>query len=159
MDGEHDDLIIRTLNRDDTQRLVKMDLEISGRGRQEWYERKVRRALEETDIMVSLGADLDGLLVGALMGAVHFGEFGRPEPIAILDTVLVDRRFGHRGIASAMLDQLLKNLKGLRITRLRTEVQWDQLELLAFFSRSGFEPVPRLVLEYDLTQAGRPVAD
>ncbi len=96
---------------------------------------------------ISLGAEIDGVLVGALLGSVHYGEFGQPEPVAILDTVLVDPAFARRGVATAMLRQLLRNLSALRIEHLRTEVAWDEVDLAAFFARSGFVPVPRLVLE------------
>jgi GNAT superfamily N-acetyltransferase len=149
---KQDELIIRTLRQEDTPRLVKMDKEISGRSRAAWYEQKVRRALHDSDVMISLGAEGGGCLVGALLGSVHYGEFGQPEPIAILDTVLVDRACARQGIGSALLDQLIKNLKGLRISHLRTEVRWDELDLLAFFGKAGFNPVPRLVLELDLSQ-------
>ena len=145
---------IRTLRAADCARLVAMDHAISGRKRQAWYEGKLRRALSEADVKISLGAELDGMLVGALLGSVHYGEFGQPEPLAILDTVLVDREFARRGIARALLDQLLFNLAGLRIERLRTEVAWNEQELIGFFARSGFAPVPRLVLELAVSGAG-----
>lgn len=147
MDDARDDVTIRALRMQDCPRLVRIDREISGRDRRAWYEGKVRRALEDADVRISLGAEIDGTLVGALLGSVHYGEFGQPEPVAILDTVIVDRAFGRRGVATAMLEQLLLNLKALRIERLRTEVAWDEFELTAFFARAGFLPVPRLVLE------------
>ncbi len=100
---------------------------------------------------VSLGAEVDDLLVGAMLAEVHYGEFGLPEPLAVLDTVLVDRAFAGRGIARAMYEQLVRNLQALRIERLRTEVAWDDHELVAFFGRMGLAPVPRLVLEADLS--------
>jgi predicted N-acetyltransferase YhbS len=153
MEGERDDLIIRALKPEDTPRLARMDQQISGRGRQTWYERKIERSLVDTDVMISLGAEMNGLLVGAILGSLHFGEFGHPEPVAILDTLLVDRDFGRKGIGSALLDQLLKNLRGLRISSLRTEVGWNELELLAFFGKVGFLPVPRLVLEIDVEKS------
>jgi GNAT superfamily N-acetyltransferase len=90
------------------------------------------------------------MLVGAMLGSLHYGEFGQPEPLAVLDTVLVDRAFSGQGIATALMEQLVKNLRALRIERLRTEVAWDDHELVAFFSRKGFAPVPRLVLEVDV---------
>ena len=152
MEGAREKLIIRTLREDDTPRLVRMDKEISGRRRTAWYEQRVQRALRDSDIAVSLVAEVDGIAMGALLGSVHYGEFGQPEPIAILDTVLVDRSVARSGIGRALLDQLIKNLKGLRISHLRTEVQWDESELLAFFGKAGFKPVPRLVLELDLSQ-------
>lgn len=147
MDEEHGGATIRTLRAEDCARLVRMDQEISGRNRRAWYEGKVRRALAEADVKISLGAEVDGVLVGALLGSVHYGEFGLPEPVAILDTVLVDPAYGRRGVASAMLRQLLLNLSALRIERLRTEVAWDEFDLTEFFAKAGFTPVPRLVLE------------
>ena len=145
--GEHGDAHIRTLKADDCARLVRMDHEISGRNRRAWYEGKIRRALADADVNISLGAEVDGTLVGALMGSVHYGEFGLPEPVAILDTVLVDPAFSRRGVATAMLRQLLLNLSALRIERLRTEVAWDEFDLAKFFAKAGFAPVPRVVLE------------
>jgi len=61
--------------------------------------------------------------------------------------VLVDKDFGRKGIASAMYAQLTRNLRALRIEKLRTELAWDDHELMGFFDRKGFAPVPRLVLE------------
>ena len=150
MEGERSDLIIRTLTLDDCARLVRMDEEHSGRSRSAWFQAKIQHSLRDSDVRISLGTEKDGLLVGALLGSMNFGEFGSPEPVAILDTVLVDHEFSRQGIASAMFDQLLKNLRGLRISALRTEVAWNELDLIAFFEKVGFVPAPRLVLELDL---------
>ena len=46
--------------------------------------------------------------------------------------------------------QLRLNLGALRISTLRTEVAWDDLELLAFLKREGFVPASRLCLECTL---------
>lgn len=45
-----------------------------------------------------------------VLGAVHYGEFGIPEPVAVLDTILVDPLHARRGIVSAMLEELASNL-------------------------------------------------
>lgn len=39
------------------------------------------------------------------------------------------------------------DLAALRIERVRTEVGWNEQELVGFLGRAGFAPVPRLVLE------------
>jgi predicted N-acetyltransferase YhbS len=155
MEHGSNELTIRALRADDGVRLVKMDEVASGRRREAWYEGRLHRALEESDVQVSLGAESDGTLVGAILGTVQFGEFGQAEPTAILDTVLVDAEFGRQGVASAMLSQLLENLAGLRIGRLRTQLAWDELDLMAFFGKSGFQPAPRLVLELDVDEGLR----
>jgi len=144
------DIVIRTLRKDDLNRIVKIDASFVGRKRTSWFEGKLDRAVSGSDIRISLGAEVDGIVVGALMGSVHYGEYGQAEPVAILDTLLVDKSFERQGIAKRMMDQLLQNLRALHIETLRTEVGWDEQHILAFLAKSGFAPVPRLILERTL---------
>lgn len=157
MERQDDGLIIRTLRSEDLERLVRMDQAYTGRNRRTWYEGKLKRALAETDVRISLGAERDGLLVGAFLGTLHYGEFGQPEPLAILDTLLVDPSAAHQGVGRALLDQLVKNLAAFGIERVRTEVAWNEEILIRFLGKAGFVPVPRLVLELDVAAAaGKP---
>lgn len=153
MDGQPDAVVVRSLRPGDAPRLVRMDQAITGRNRSAWYEGKLKRALAESDLNVSLGAEVDGHLVGAVLGSLHYGEFGLPEPIAVLDTILVDPGHPREGIGTALLEQLVKNLRALGIERLRTEVAWDEYGLNRFLGRRGFVPAPRLVLELSLDRA------
>lgn len=150
MDEERDGVTVRLLTLADAPRLVRMDQAITGRNRSAWYEGKLKRALEESDLQISLGAEVDGFLVGALLGSLHYGEFGQPEPIAVLDTILVDPGFARRGIGSCLLENLTRNLRALGIERLRTEVAWTEHDLGRFLGLQGFAPAPRLVLELRL---------
>jgi ribosomal protein S18 acetylase RimI-like enzyme len=150
MDEERNGVTVRVLTLADAPRLVRMDQAITGRNRTAWYEGKLKRALKESDLQVSLGAVVDGFLVGAVLGSLHYGEFGQPEPIAVLDTILVDPGFARRGVGSALLENLTRNLRALGIERLRTEVAWDEHDLGRFLGLQGFAPAPRLVLELRL---------
>jgi GNAT superfamily N-acetyltransferase len=159
MDGQPDGVLVRSLRPEDAQRLVRMDQVITGRNRSAWYEGKLKRAIAESDLNISLGAEVDGCLVGAVLGSLHYGEFGLPEPIAVLDTILVNPGHGRQGVGTQLLDQLVKNLHALGIKRLRTEVAWDEHDLNQFLGRRGFTPAPRLVLELSLDReapAGKP---
>lgn len=140
-------VVVRQLQPADLSRLIRMDEAIHGRRRGEWFERRLKLAMQDTDIRISLGAEKGGLLVGALMGAVHFGEFGVLEPIAVLDTVLVDPEYARAGVATEMFAEYVQALRGLRIARIRTEVDWNDTDLVTFFAKVGFRPVARLVLE------------
>jgi Acetyltransferase (GNAT) family. len=147
MGEKGDGVIVRLLAEADLPRLIQIDQRITGRNRTLWYERKLKRALEETDIRISLGAEHDGALIGAILGFLLYGEYGQPEPLAVIDTILVDPMFAGRGAGTALLDQLLRNLRALGIERLRTEVGWDEHDLSRFLGARGFAPIPRLVLE------------
>lgn len=96
---------------------------------------------------ISLGAEIDGTLVGAILGSVQSGEFGQLQPVAILDTILVDPAFERRRVGDTMLAHLLRNLSALRIESIRTEVGWNEQALIRFLAKEGFAPAPRLVLE------------
>lgn len=145
LDDDHG-IVVRTLNGGDLDRLVRMDQALSGRNRARYLAGKLARALD-ADVRISLGAEVDGVLVGAVLGSVQYGEFGVAEPIAVLDTLLVDRSQQRRGVGRAMVDQLLKNLGALRIEKVRTEVSWNDQPLIGFLAAEGFAPAPRLVLE------------
>lgn len=157
MDSERPDsdssIRIRILTAADERRLVQIDQHLTGRPRAEWYRRRLARALGTSDVTISLGAELDGQLVGAILGTIQYGEFGVAEPVAVLDTVIVDRGYQKQGVGGALLEQLEKNLAALRVERVRTEVDWTERELMGFLARSGFAPAPRLVLEHRLAPA------
>lgn len=145
-----DRITVRSLMAADLPTIVAVDQRITGRTRQAYYERKLVEALEESAVRVSLVAELDRTVAGFVMARVDFGEFGSPEPEAVIDTIGVDPRFGHKGVGNAMLSQLLVNLAALRIERVRTEVAWNQFGLLSFLDRLGFKPRRRLALRHSL---------
>lgn len=146
-----DRLLIRTLEERDLDRLVRLDQAWSGKTRRLYLQKKLRAALAEADVSISLGAERDGFLVGAVLGSVSYGEFGQPDPIAIVDTILVDREVARQGVASALLDQLVRNLAAFGIETIRTEVSWSDTDLVGFLAKRAFVPVPRVVLERKIT--------
>jgi ribosomal protein S18 acetylase RimI-like enzyme len=88
------------------------------------------------------------------MARVDFGEFGRIEPTAVIDTIGVDSDYRRQGIGRALLSQLLVNLATLRVERIRTEVDWRDRDLLAFLDSCGFAPSQRLCLDHAIDGGG-----
>ena len=136
---------IRTLTSQDLPRLVAMDEAVTGRRRQRWYREALARS--SGGIAMGLGAEVDGVLVGALLAAVRYGEFGVPEPVAEVDTLVIDPRYRRQGVGNALMEALVLNLGALRVERVRTQIDWGEQDLLGFLARSGFAPTTRLVLE------------
>ena len=86
-----------------------------------------------------------------MLARVYYGEFGTLEPVAVLDTLGVHPDTRGQGIGQALMEQLLVNLAGLGVPLLRTEVSWDDTQLLGFFQKQRFRPAPRLCLELPVT--------
>ncbi|HJN91220.1 MAG TPA: GNAT family N-acetyltransferase, partial [Dehalococcoidia bacterium] len=82
-----------------------------------------------------------------LMGRLYYGEFGIPEPVALLDAIGVSAGFAGQKVGRALLRQLAMNLNALNISTLRTEVDWEQGELMSFFRHAGFRPSTRICLD------------
>ncbi len=145
-----DSVPVRSMTRADLPALVAIDRRITGRDRGAYFARKMEEAMEESAVRVSLVAERDGAPAGFVMARVAFGEFGQAEPEAAMDTIGVDPQRSHKGLARALLSQLLINLGALRVETLRTEVGWNQFALASFLDRSGFRPHRRLALELPL---------
>jgi ribosomal protein S18 acetylase RimI-like enzyme len=143
---------VRRLRPADLDRVVALDARITGRERRGYFVHKLKENLLDTSVQVSLGVEVDGILVGFLLARVWTGEFGLTHPVAVLDTIGVQPDFQHRGIGDALVDQLVTNLRGLNVATLRTEVGWDEFTMLRFFHHKGFRPAPRVCLDLDLTQ-------
>ena len=143
-----DRIPVRTMKDEDLRALTAIDRSITGRDRAEYFERKLAEALHESDVRVSLVAELDGVPVGFIMARVDLGEFGRLESAAVLDTIGVDPEYRDRGVGRALLSQLLANLTSLRVEKILTEVDWADRDLMSFLGRCGFRPSARLCFEY-----------
>jgi N-acetylglutamate synthase-like GNAT family acetyltransferase len=78
------------------------------------------------------------------MARADLGDFGRVEPVAVIDTLGVDPDYAHGGVGRALLSQLVANLGALRVERVETTVAQRDLPLLSFFYGCGFAPSQRL---------------
>jgi ribosomal protein S18 acetylase RimI-like enzyme len=152
MEQREKKIVVRGLRPEDLDRVIALDAKNTGRRRDEYFKLKLQQNLAETGIKVSLAAEMEGCFCGFLLARVYYGEFGSPEPVAVLDTFGVHPDFQRRGVGTALMGQLRTNLVGLGVTRLQTEVSWDDPMLLRFFHGQQFRPAERYCLDLDLTQ-------
>jgi ribosomal protein S18 acetylase RimI-like enzyme len=124
--------------------IVRLDRRRSGRDREQYLKSALQEAMVDSAVRVSLTARIDGMIAGFLMAKVDFGDFGRTEPVAVLDTIGVDPDFAHRGIGRGLLSQLCMDLSALHVDRIESVVDYDDLDLLGFLYAAGFAPSQRL---------------
>lgn len=142
-----DAICVRSMREDDLKAIVAIDAAATGRRRPRYFEVMLHRAITQTGVQISLVAEDDGRVVGFVIGSLYYGEYGVLEPSASIDAISVDPASRGKKVGKALMRQLRLNLAALGITVLRTEVSWDNFELLAFFSNQGFTPSRRLCLE------------
>ena len=139
-----DDAEVSLLTAKDVDDLVRIDRHITGRERRTYIQHTLDEALRESGVRISLAARHDGVMAGYLMARADLGDFGRTEPVAVIDTIGVAPEYAHRGIGHALLSQLFLNLGALDIERVETIVASGATELLGFFHAAGVAPGERL---------------
>jgi len=142
---------VRGLAPADLAAILTIDRRVTGRKRDSYLAGLFDEALNDSAIRVSLVAKR-GMTVGFIMAKTDFGDFGRPEPTAVIDSIGVNPEFAGSGVGTAMLSQLFVNLDALHVERVETVVAPENFDLLGFFYKAGFSPSQRLALVKRLSQ-------
>ena len=135
---------VSLLTAKDLDDMVRIDRQITGRDRRSYMQHALDEALRESGVRISLAARQDGAMAGYAMARADLGDFGRTEPVAVIDTIGVAPECANQGIGRALLSQLFLNLSTLRIERVETIVGAANVDLLGFFYGAGFAPGERL---------------
>jgi len=144
---------IHLLKASDIEDVVRIDRHITGRDRRAYMQHALDEALRESGVRISLAARKDGIMAGFIMARADLGDFGRAEPVAVIDTLDVAPEYEHHGVGHALLSQLFLNLAALRIERVETVVASGNLALQSFFYGAGFAPAQRLAFVKALVAA------
>lgn len=147
-----DRVFVRSFKDEDLAAVVRIDAKLTGQERFAYYAAKAREMLVESGIRVSLVAEDDGIVTGFIMARVDFGEFGKVDTEAVIDTIGVHPAYKGYGIGHALLSQLLLNLSTLKVESVRTQLLWENFELQRFLHGCGFRPSQRLVLTKVVSQ-------
>lgn len=141
---------VRPLEAGDLDTVVAIDKELSGRGRHDFFERRLAAALKDPKGFIYVGACRDGTLKGYALVRVLGGEFGQ-DAACMLDAIGVDPEAGGTGLGRALLCGIEDIMAHKGISELQTETEWTNAGLLGFLAHAGFERAPRIVLKRDAT--------
>jgi len=128
---------IRPLTIQDLDAIVEIDRKVLGTSRPEYWRLKLE--LPNTRYPLScLVAEHRGSVIGFIVGEVSGWEFGVPDTIGWISTIGVDPAYQNRGVARALSQTFILNLKKIGVSVVYTLVNWNDWDLLKFFRAMGF---------------------
>jgi len=145
-------LKIRLMKAEDFDAVVAIDQKILKASRTEYYEVKFEKLFKTRDYLpASLVAEKeDGTVVGFVMGEIYMGEYGIFQEEARLDTIGVDPEYQHQGVGEQLMNEFMDHLKSLGVQKVNTLVDWNNSNLIRFFSANRFGPSKTINLERNL---------
>jgi GNAT superfamily N-acetyltransferase len=147
---------IQPLSLDNIKDIVRIEKRIEGKlgiineERMEYLKEATRYNIERSDPMLSLGAELDGNIVGFIIGEIRIWEFGIGEKTGWIRILGVDPDFQRRGIGRKLGEALLEHFERRGIKRVRTMAEWYTGDLISFFKSLGFNMLNMIPLEKEL---------
>jgi len=137
---------IRQMQPTDLDQIVDLDVKVLGRPRPEYWETKLNLVASRSSL-AALVAELDGRVVGFIIGGASRWEYGVPEDIGWIDTIGVDPAFQRQGIAKLLFESMTGDLKAQGIHTIYTFVKRRDWRLLKFFGNLGFQEGDMVNLE------------
>jgi ribosomal protein S18 acetylase RimI-like enzyme len=137
---------VRALTELDIEAVTRIDETITGQYRPDAWEHRVVYYIRR-DPDAPKVAELDGKVVGYMLGEVRGGEFGLDEPTGWIEFFAVDPAARGGGIGRLLIDALLDHFRarGAKVTR--TMVATRDRDIDAFLRAMGFHPAAVTALE------------
>jgi ribosomal protein S18 acetylase RimI-like enzyme len=138
MSNFFDKLTVRQLTKDDLDSIVEIDTKVLGETRRDYWVTKIIKQADTRPPDASLVSEIDGKVIGFILGEVSGWEFKVPNNIGWIDTIGIDPDYQNRGIAKVLANALVANLKNYSVDTIYTLVNWNDWDLLQFFHAMGF---------------------
>jgi ribosomal protein S18 acetylase RimI-like enzyme len=129
---------IRPLTHKDLDAIIEIERKILGIPRQEFWQKRMELIQTTRYPLSSLVAELEGKVIGFILGEVSGWEFGVPDTIGWISTIGVDPVYQHQGVAKKLGEEFIKNMKAVSVNMVYTLVNWNDWDLLKFFRAMGF---------------------
>lgn len=142
---------IRNLRLEDLSRVVQIDGRHTEIAKPTYWANVFDSFVATTQrpAAVGLGAEIDGRLVGYLLGEVRAFEFGS-EPCGWVFAIGVDPDHLRGSIASDLLQNACVRFSRLGVDKVRTMVERNDIPVMAFFRSNGFVGGPFYQLEMNV---------
>jgi ribosomal protein S18 acetylase RimI-like enzyme len=141
---------VRPLDELDIGAIVRIDERLSGIYRPDFWEQRVMFSLRR-DPEGSQVAEVDGRVVGFMLGDLRAGEFGIDEACGWIDRFGLDPECRGRDLGRGMYEAMVAHFRAQGATSVRTLVDRKDTAVAGFLEKLGFAPSPLQALEVRIT--------
>lgn len=131
-----DKVAIRELTDKDISAILEIDRRITGRPSPSYWKDKAQAYLHQSG-STCLAAEVNGQLVGFVLGEIRGWEFGIPLS-GWLEVVGVDPDHQGKGIGRQLVEALCQRFLEAGVDRVHTMVNWNDGDLVSYFISCGF---------------------
>lgn len=142
-------LKVREIRKSDVDFIVEIEELNLGIRRPNYWRRELEKN-REGRFLGSRIAELNGKVVGFILGDIGSREFGMPENMGWIHTVGVHPDYQHQGIAKLLFDDYRRRFMELDVDTIYTIVSLSDTMQLPFFEKMGFRPGNRVYLEISM---------
>lgn len=143
---------VRPLDELDIGGIVSIDERMTGIYRPEIWERRVGYYLRR-DPGASQVAELNGRVVGFMLGDLRAGEFGLEEPSGWIERFGIDPDYRGRDLGTQLFGAIRRHFEASGAVTIRTLVDREDAGVSGFLGALGFTPSPLQALEIRLGPA------
>ena len=129
---------IRVLTTKDVDAVTEIDTKLLGHNRK-WYREAKLEKVEKMSGVPSLAAEVNGKVIGFILGSSSGREYGIPVPenVGWIDTLGVLVEYQKKGLASLLFKEMVGMFKKAGVDNLYVFVNWRDRNLLKFFDKMG----------------------
>lgn len=143
---------VRPLDELDLGAITRIDERISGQYRPEIWEERVGYYLRR-DPDASQVVEMDGRVVGFMMGDIRNGEFGIEEPSGWIERFGIDPDYRGKDLGKHLFAAVTDHFRSQGVRTLRTLVHANDKGVSGFLQAMGFKVAPLQALEMPIAEA------
>jgi ribosomal protein S18 acetylase RimI-like enzyme len=131
------DIKIRTITVHDVQAILRINEKTMGKKLEAYWEGKVANQIQ-CDPLCNLVAEVDGEVVGFVMGDTRGWEFNMPLS-GWIEMMGVEPAYQGKGVGRRLLESLFAYFAGRGIESVHALISWDDSDLVDYFRSMDFK--------------------
>ncbi|HEY3276723.1 MAG TPA: GNAT family N-acetyltransferase [Syntrophorhabdaceae bacterium] len=131
-----ENIVIRPLKFTDLEAVCRIDYSLLGKKRDVYWENRLEKA--EVSGLPSLAAEVDGTVIGFIIGSSSGWEYGVPENVGWIDSMGVAGEWQDKGVSQLLFQKIYEIFKTVGVDKIYVFVDWKKWDILKFFDNMGF---------------------